>query len=165
MNTLKLAYDAIKSDDIKTLAALLDNEPELVLATTPFGSLLHVAAGVGNEQMLDLLVGHGAEIESRGGTFGGTALNYAASKAQPRAVQYLLSRGAQMDVSEPEQNPLFGAVQSGSLDTARLLIEHGIDATVAYTGESMKNMDALAFALELGQTKIAHFLRTRLQVV
>lgn len=165
MNTLKAAYDAIKNDDIRKLTVLLDNEPELVQATTPFGSLMHVAAGVGDELMLDLLVKRGADLESRGGTFGGTALNYAASKAQFGAVWFLLSRGAQMDVSEPERNPLFSAVQSGSLDIARLLIEHGIDATVAYTGESMKNMDALAFALEMGQMKIAHFLRTRLQAI
>jgi ankyrin repeat protein len=163
MNTLKAAYDAIKADDITALMGLLNNEPQLSQATTPFGSLLHVAAGVGNEQMLDLLLNYGAELESRGGTFGGTALNYAASKGQLGAVRFLLNQGAQMDVSEPERNPLFSAVQSGSLDVAKLLIEHGIDATVAYTGELMKNMDALAFALEMGQTKIANFLRTRLQ--
>lgn len=38
-----------------------------------------------------------------------------------------------MDISEPERNPLFSAVQSGNLDIARLLIECGIDAKVAYT--------------------------------
>ena len=165
MNTLKAAYDAIKTDDITTLAAILNHEPELLHATTPFGQLLHVAAGEGNEKILDFLIGHGSELESCGGTFGGTALNYAASKGQFGAVRFLLSRGAQMDITEPERNPLFSAVQSGNLDIARLLIEYGIDTKVAYTGESMKNMDALAFALEMGQMNIAHFLRTRLQVV
>lgn len=165
MNTLKAAYDAIKTNDITTLAAILNSEPELLHATTPFGQLLHVAAGAGNEQILNLLIGYGSELESRGGTFDGTALNYAASKGQFGAVRLLLSRGAQMDISEPERNPLFSAVQSGSLDIALLLIEYGINTTVAYTGESMKNMDALAFALEMGQTKMAHFLRTRLHFV
>lgn len=165
MNTVKAACHAIKSSDIGTLTVLLNNDPALVQATTPFGPLLHIAAGLGNEQMLAILVSRGADLDSRGGTFGGTALNYAASKGQLGAVRFLLDRGAQIDVSEPERNPLFGAVQSGSLDVARLLIRHGLDTTVAYTGESMKDMDALAFALEMGQTKIAHFLRTRLRVV
>ena len=73
-------------------------------------------------------------------------------------VKYLLSCGAEMDVSEPERNPLFGAIYGGHADIAKLLIESGIDTRVKYTGESMKNMDALAFAHERGQKDIAALL-------
>jgi ankyrin repeat protein len=165
MHKSKPAYDAIKNSDLDALRSFLDSDPTLAHAMTPFGPLLHVAARLGDEQMIDLLLERGADIEARGGILGGTALNEAASDARLGAVQLLLRLGAQMDVSEPERNPLFSAIHSGSLEIVRLLVERGIDTTVAYTGESMKNMDASAFALEMGKTKIVHFLRTRLQEV
>lgn len=159
MSKLKAAYNAILIGDLQTLSTLIREEPELVKASTPFGPLLHVAAGVGDEQALNLLVQHGAEIEARGGTYKGTALNYATSKGQLGAACFLLDRGAQLDVSEPECNPLFGAIYTGSLELVQLLVAHGIDVSVAYSGRSMKNTDALAFALERGQVGIADYLR------
>lgn len=38
----------------------------------------------------------------------------------------------------------------GILDIAELLIESGVDVSVKYTGESMKALDALAFARKQG---------------
>lgn len=63
-----------------------------------------------------------------------------------------------MDVSDPERNPLFGAIYGGHIEIVRLLIDQGIDTHVKYTGKSMKNMDALAFARERGQMDIAALL-------
>jgi ankyrin repeat protein len=165
MKNLKAAYDAIRNSDLDTLTGLLNSKPEIVRAMTPFGPLLHVAARDGREKMIDLLIERGADLEARGGTFGGTALNMAASSAQFDAARLLLRLGAEMDVSEPERNPLFGAIYSGSLEIVKLLVEHGVDITVAYTGNSMKNMDASAFALEREQGKIVQFLRNRLKDV
>ncbi len=63
-----------------------------------------------------------------------------------------------MDVSEPERNPLFGAIYGGHTDVAKFLINSGIDTQVKYTGPNMKNMDALAFVNEWGRTEIADLL-------
>jgi ankyrin repeat protein len=65
-----------------------------------------------------------------------------------------------VEVDEPERNPLFSAVNYGSLNIVKLLIERGVDPSICYTGESMKNMDALAFAVELGKKDIAEYLRS-----
>ena len=49
---------------------------------------------------------------------------------------------------------MFGAISNGYPDIAKLLIESGIDVEVKYSGESIKGMDALAFAREQGQVEI-----------
>ena len=62
------------------------------------------------------------------------------------------------EFSEPERNPLFGAIYGGHTAIAKLLIDSGIDTTVKYSGESMHEMDALAFAHEWGRSDIAELL-------
>jgi ankyrin repeat protein len=99
-------------------------------------------------------------VNARGGTFGGSPVNLAAGYGQPHIVRALLAAGAELDVSEPERNPLFSAIHGGHLEIVKFLIERGIDYRVRYTGESMKDMDALAFARERGQTEIADYLET-----
>ncbi len=66
-----------------------------------------------------------------------------------------------MDVTEPERNPLFGAISNGHADIAKLLIESGIDTNVIYSGESMREMDALTFAKEQGQKEISMLLENQ----
>ncbi len=73
-------------------------------------------------------------------------------------MRYLLSEGATIDVSQPERNPLFGAIYGGHTAVAKLLIDKGIDTHVKYTGGSMKEMDALAFAKEWGRNDIVDLL-------
>src|SRR5262249_7659824 len=94
----------------------------------------------------------------RGGIFDAAPLNLAASKGFIDIVLYLLNSGAEMDTSEPQRNPLFAAIHGGHAEIVKLLLEGGIDKTVKYTGESMRNMDARACALERGQTEIARLL-------
>lgn len=131
---------------------------ELMNMVTTFGTWLHVAATHGKLEIVKRLIDLGADINRRGGVFGGGAINVAASEGHIDIVRCLLSSGAEIDVSEPERNPLFAAIRGGHIDIVKLLIEHGIDIHVKYTGDSMKNMDALAFAHEQGQKEIANLL-------
>ena len=141
----------------ETLALLSEDESRLRMMT-PFGSWLHVAAKVGNLEIVKALVGLGLDVNLRGGTFGGSAVNLAASYGHLEVVRFLLQAGSELDVSEPERNPLFGAIQGGHMDVVRCLVETGIDHRVRYTGSSMQDMDALAFARERGQSDISVFL-------
>lgn len=95
----------------------------------------------------------GADVNKLGGVYGGGPLNEAASAGHIDIVEYLLSCGTDLDVSEPERNPLFGAISNGHADIAKLLVERGIDTTVKYSGESKQDLDALGFAKEQGQEK------------
>lgn len=38
----------------------------------------------------------------------------------------------------------------------------GIDISIRYTGESIKNMDAYEYAREFGQTEIAEYLKRKM---
>jgi len=100
----------------------------------------------------------GADVNARGGVKDGAALSEAARTGHADIVRFLLSRGALLDVSEPTRNPLFGAVLGGHIEIVKLLIDAGIDTEVRYTGESMTDMDAAAFAHEGGQLEIEQLL-------
>jgi uncharacterized protein len=149
---------AIQQGDESEVLKLIGSDEKLVAMMTPFGTWLHVAVSFGKLGIVKRLVEVGCNVNARGGTFNGNALNIAASYGHLDIVNYLLSVGAEIDVSEPERNPLFGAIYGGHVCVAKLLVERGMDIQVKYTGESMKNMDALAFAQERGQKEIADLL-------
>lgn len=147
--------EAILDGESKKAISLLIANPHVLGFDSPFGTWLHVAAKCGNLDVVKYLVEQGMNVNARGGITGGAPVDLAASQGHPRVVKYLLTHGAELDVSEPERNPLFGAIYGGHTAVARLLIDSGIDTAVKYTGPNMKGMDALAFAREWGRTDIA----------
>lgn len=152
--------EAVKAGDVERVGALIRASPERLHPITPFGSWLHVAAKAGHCGLARYLVGMGIDVNVQGGTFGGTPLNLAAGYGQLPTVRVLIELGAEFDVSDPLRNPLFSAIQGGHLEIVRVLIKQGIDHRVRYTGESMTDMDALAFAYERGQREIVEYLLT-----
>jgi ankyrin repeat protein len=155
---MKEVRPAIRAGDTERALGILGADKARLEMMTPFGTWLHVAAAFGRLEIVRSLVAMGADIERRGGTFGGSPINNAASNGHLEVVEFLLGCGASLDVSEPERNPLFSAIQGGHTAVARILIDRGIDTQIAYTGPSMKNMTALAFAHEWGRKDIAALL-------
>ncbi|REK71270.1 ankyrin repeat domain-containing protein [Paenibacillus paeoniae] len=149
---------AIKRGHLEKVSELIGNDSEVLNLMTTFGNWLHVAASEGQLEIAKKLINLGIDVNGLGGVFGGGALNEAASEGHIDIVRYLLSCGAELDVSEPERNPLFGAISNGHTDITHLLIKSGIDMSVKYSGESMKNMDALHFAREMGQMEVVKLL-------
>lgn len=154
-------WTAIEAGDRETVARMIGADKRILQMTTPFGTWLHYAAQHGALEIIKLLLELGENINVKGGIAGGSALHLAASDGHLEVVRYLLARGAEMDVSEPERNPLFGAIHFGHTAIAKLLIEYGINTKVKYTGKTMKDMDALAFAREWGRTDIAELLKAK----
>jgi ankyrin repeat protein len=150
---------AIKQGDIKKVIELVISSNTLLNMMTPFGTWLHVAATKGKLDIVKYLIKCGLNPNVRGGTYNSGALNYAASEGHYNVAQFLLSCGAELDTSEPERNPLFGAIMCGSKEIVQLLLDSGIDASVRYSGQYMKNMDAYDFAIERGQIEIAELLK------
>lgn len=150
--------EAIEAGDLALTTELLARSDMSLDVMTPFGTFLHVAADSGQLEIVKLLVRLGASVDVNGGIVGGAPLDCAASEGHAEVVRFLIGAGAKIDVSLPTRNPLFGAIYGGHLDIVKLLVQAGIDWRVRYTGESMKNMDALAFARERGQTEIAQYL-------
>jgi hypothetical protein len=149
---------AIKQGDADKVMSLIGSDKARLQMMTVFGTWLHVAASLGKLEIVKRLVELGADVNARGGIAGGTPLHEAASDGHLDIVRYLLSQRAEMDVSEPERNPLFGAIHGGHTVIAKLLIDSGIDTHVKYSGERMKDMDALAFAREWGREEIIALL-------
>ncbi|MEI4804028.1 suppressor of fused domain protein [Bacillus sp. FJAT-51639] len=153
--------DAIKGGQLDTLRSLLEKDPEMLTWMTPFGTWLHVATAQGHLKIVEYLISVGIDIHAQGGTFSTNALERAATKGHLDIAEYLINYNIEIDTSEPERNPLFGAIINGHVDIAKLLIESGIDVNVKYAGESMKAMDALAFAKEQGQGEIVKLLENQ----
>lgn len=149
---------AIENGDTTLMRDLLAAHPSMLALDTPFGSWLHVAAEFGRTEIVAYLLHAGLDINGWGGMEEGAAINIAASNGHMEVVRQLLDAGAELDSSASVRNPLFSAIQQGSMEIVKLLIERGIDYRVSYTGKSMKNMDAEAFARECGQTEIADYL-------
>jgi ankyrin repeat protein len=120
----------------------------------------NVAASFGQLEIVRELVKRGMDVNARGDIAGGNALHSAAADSHYEVVKYLLDAGAEMDVSEPERNPLFVAIIENDIETGRLLIERGIDTKVSYSGDLMDNMDALAFAKERGAQEFVDLLKS-----
>ena len=160
----KAIRSAIKSGDKIQLQALLLENEDAATMDTPFGSWLHVAASFGKIDIVRMLIEeHGLNIDANGGVAGGSALHRAATDGHHDVVNYLLDIGAKMDTSEPERNPLFGAILGRHLEIAKTLIARGIDKDIYYSGPSMVQMNALAFARERGATEFFPILEEERQ--
>ena len=140
-------YDAVEEGRKEDLIALLETHPEAIDSNRSFGTLLHVAASEGRLEIAKELVKRGVGLEVRGGTFEGSALNSAATNGHIDVVKYLLEEGAEMDVSDSETNPLWGAILRDNWKIVQLLIDHGADYAIKYGDDQM---DAEAFAKEQG---------------
>ncbi|MFG6446821.1 ankyrin repeat domain-containing protein [Roseateles sp. BYS180W] len=151
---------AVRSCKTDEALDLLHRNPDCLQIETPFGSWLHVAASSGDLVLTKNLVAAGIEVNRRGGTFDGTAINLAASSGHYDIVVFLLNSGAELDVTEPERNPLFAAIFGGHGSIVELLVRHGIDYRIKYSGRHMKSMSAIEFANERGQTTIAEYLKS-----
>lgn len=155
-------YTAVRAGEAEEVETLIAGEKSVLNMSTPFGSWLHSAARAGQIKVVEKLVELGINVNATGGAAGGNALNTASSEGYLDIVNYLLNHGAEFDVSEPERNPLFAAIHNGHIDVVRTLIDNDIDITVKYTGETMVNMDAIAFAEEWGRQDIKALLEAHL---
>lgn len=50
----------------------------------------------------------------------------------------------------------------GHQEVVKYLVQKGIDVSIRYRGENIKNMNAYEYARELGQTEIAEYLKQRM---
>lgn len=109
--------------------------------------------------MIKFLVESGMDINRNEGVPKSAPIAHAASEDEMGIVEYLLDNGAILDVSDPNRNPLFSAIYGGHFNIVKYLVQSGIDITVKYTGDTMKDMGAYEFAIERGQVEIAEYLK------
>ena len=165
MDKSKIAKDirgTIKNGQLDTLRDLLEKEPEMLTWMTPFGTWLHVATAHGHLDIIEYLINAGLDVNAQGGTLSTNALERAATKGHLDITEYLINQSIKIDTSEPDRNPLFAAIYGGHFEIVQLLVENNIDISIKYSGDSMKDKDAYAFDIERGQTKIAEYLKRKM---
>ncbi|PWY68003.1 ankyrin [Aspergillus sclerotioniger CBS 115572] len=82
------------------------------------------SAGAAYEDILDLLLEYGADLETTS-QIDGTALTLAAACGHEPIVQALLARGASLSPSSSHASPILGALSGGHVDVMRLLLDRG----------------------------------------
>ncbi|QIW19785.1 ankyrin repeat domain-containing protein [Bacillus thuringiensis] len=158
----KRIRDSIKSGQLNTLKDLLEREPKMLEYVTPFGTWLHVATAHGQLEIIEYLINSGINIHAKCGTFSTNVLERAATKGHLHIAEYFIKHQVEMDTSEPDRNPLFAAIYSGHFEIVKLLVMNGIDITIKYSGNNMKEMDAYTFAVERGEMEIAEYVKRKL---
>ncbi|HEY2784811.1 MAG TPA: ankyrin repeat domain-containing protein [Fimbriiglobus sp.] len=156
---LKVARETINQGDLAAFKAYIEAKPDRLHTVTPFGTWLHLAIMRGQPEIAKYLIAAGLDVNKNSGISDSNALDFAASNGDLEMVKYLHAKGAILDTSEPTRNPLFSAIYGGHKHVVNWLLDNGIDYTVRYIGENMTNMDAIAFAMERGQTEIAKMIR------
>ncbi|EMJ3095603.1 ankyrin repeat domain-containing protein [Acinetobacter baumannii] len=139
-------HSAIRDGNNELAIKLLKNYRHLGILNfkTPFGTWLHDAALHNRKDIIVYLVSAGVDINEQGGPFRGNALSQAVNK---EIIEYFLNLNMEITTSDSIKNPLFTAIYRGNLDIVKILIKHGVNYTVAYTGEYAENLDVETFAL------------------
>ena len=123
--------------------------------TTP----LHVAVERGDERVVQLLLGAGAEIDAKGKA-SATPLHVAAERGNERVVRLLLEGGAEIEATnENGATPLHVAVESGHEQVVQLLLKAiaKTDAKLSRSGD-INSTALLHLAVESGHERIVQLL-------
>jgi ankyrin repeat protein len=156
---LKVAHETINVGDLAAFKAYIEAKPDRLHTVTPFGTWLHLAIMRGQPEIAKYLIAAGLDVNKNSGISDSNSLDFAASNGDLEMVKYVHAKGAIFDTTEPTRNPLFSAIYGGHKHVVQWLLDNGIDYCVKYTDENMINMDAIAFAVERGQTEIAKMIR------
>jgi ankyrin repeat protein len=126
LSEISQAADDGKVEKVKTL---LKADPRLVFDKDKYDTTpLHYAA---NREVAEALLAAGADVNARN-KYGDTPLHFAATRGRKEVVQFLLEKGAEVNVKNRPigigadgETPLDCAVKEGKQDVADLLRQHG----------------------------------------
>jgi len=126
-------FDLLRKGDIPAVKALVEKTPQIVETRDASGNTpLHYAAHIGNADLINFLIGQGAEMNSAGRS-GLTPLQIAAMNDRREAAAALLERGAALETRCDYQRTalIHCARERGQAETGRVLIEAGADVDAA----------------------------------
>lgn len=142
--------EAVRSDDMPLLRALLKAQPELLRDTHPRDNPLHEAIKANRAEMAAALLDAGAPLESANAG-GETALQIAIGDERPALVTLLLERGAKTDAAN--KSGVDAITRAAMTGNAQLL-----DLVLAKAKPPFES-DPLNIALILGRTNAVRRLR------
>jgi hypothetical protein len=118
------------------------------------------AAATGEIHLLDYLLAHGVDVNTRG-QYGESPLGTAAGAGQMEAAQLLIGRGARLDdrTLVTLKTPLIEAAQMNRTAMVKLLLDHGADLSA----RDVLDRTALDWARENRNAEMADLIRARLK--
>jgi ankyrin repeat protein len=178
MEKTKEIIDAVKNGDSNKIERLLNDEPDLIHATTERGEsiiLLAVyynqnevaklllskvadltifeAAAVGKKDQVEIALRRNADHLHAFSSDGWTALHLAAFFGHDKIVDYLVKAGAHINIAAKNEMavvPLHSALANRKMKTAEKLLAFGADANAAQS----TGWTPLHYAAAIGQVKI-----------
>ena len=119
-----------KGGDTEALDRFLTEHPKVIHEKVMVAQMLQQAAGLGNLQMLELLLRREAELNHDVRSLSVTrAIDSALLDNQPDAVRFLLAKGADVNDSElfgqPYSSVLTSAIMLDKLEMVKILVEAG----------------------------------------
>ena len=120
------AERAIRGNDLAKMKLLLGQDHGLVSSRNQYGwTLLHLAARLGREDIAELLLANGADVNARD-RLGLTPLHDAANAGRTEVAALLLAHGADVNAKDTGGGtPMHWAIVRGYRDLAELLQQHG----------------------------------------
>jgi hypothetical protein len=143
----------IERGDVAQARVWLEEGLPADFAGDVIGSGLMIGAWEGNIPMMDLFLGHGADV-NQANAHGETALLLAAWKGRMDAVRWLLARGAQVNRPGKQWSALHYAAFAGHADIVSYLLTQGADANAL----SPNGSTPLMMAAREGRAAIARQL-------
>ncbi|HZV53798.1 MAG TPA: ankyrin repeat domain-containing protein [Rhodocyclaceae bacterium] len=150
--TTLLMFAAVNGND--ELVEFLLRSRANILKQNKYGdTAVGLAALVGNLPIVRRLVEAGADVATQGWN----ALHYAAFNGHVEVVQFLVSKGAALDMPAPNrQTALMFAARNGHLEVVKILVEADADMDM----DDPEGNTALDIALKAGNSQIADYLRS-----
>ncbi|KAG8084649.1 hypothetical protein GUJ93_ZPchr0010g10693 [Zizania palustris] len=124
---------ATRQGHLQTASYLLQHGADPSVASSLGATALHHAAGIGNTDLMKLIISNGVDVESESDA--GTPLIWAAGHGQQEAVKLLLQHNAKTSTETDDGiTPLLSAVAAGSLPCLEDLIQAGANPNIRAGG-------------------------------
>jgi ankyrin repeat protein len=111
MNDIEAFFKAIEQGNADEVRSFIASTPEAVLAKHDGATALHVAAMGNHREIVDLLLGHGADLNAVDDKFGATPAGWANERGLTGIVEYLCGRGTVVDLNRAAAFGLIGRVR------------------------------------------------------
>jgi ankyrin repeat protein len=153
-------FAAIKQGDVRTVQSLLSKDKALVIATDEKGRTgLHIAAFLGSEALVNLLLDNGAPLEAKESKANATPLHMAVQRKQIATISLLLKRKAQVNATmEGNYTPLHLAASVGDDEIVAIVLQY----KALLEARTDKQCTALHLAAQNGHAKaVEHLVKAK----